>query len=235
MANPALLSQMESNQEEAQGSPLGDTLTKGVGILGDFVHSNPALLLGLGASLLRGEGIGVALSQGAKAQTVANQSDYDRQAAAQTKALEDAKFALETKRVNSAAEVAQQNLEVARENAVSSRITAEKSGGPKATTAATKNDIAYAETFLKGSDVYKNMDADNKEKYINFVASGMRHIMAQNPGTSQKDAVKQSNEKVIASDVLSKPGLLYGVNTSIGQKPDDSGIRTFNIETGSLN
>ena len=235
MANPALLSQMESNQEEAQGSPLGDTLTKGVGILGDFVHSNPALLLGLGASLLRGEGIGRAITQGATAQTAANQSEYDRQTAAQTKALEDAKFALETKRVNSAAEVAQQNLEVARENAVSRRITAEKSGGPKATTAATKNDIAYAETFLKGSDVYKNMDADNKEKYVNFVASGMRHIMAQNPGTSQKDAVKQSNEKVIASDVLSKPGLLYGVNTSIGQKQDDSGIRKFNLETGSLN
>ena len=234
MANPALLSQMESNQEQAQGAPLGDALTKGVGILGDFVHKNPALLLGLGASLLRGEGIGMALSQGATAQTAANQSEYDRRIAAQTKALEDAKFALETKRVTSAMDVAKQNLEIAREDSVSKRITALKSSA-KPTTSVTKADLTFVETYLKDSDVYKNMGSVDKEKYISYVAAGMRNIMKQKPGTGQIAAVKQANENVVASDVITEPGVIYGVNTSIGQKQDDSGIRKFNPETNSLN
>ena len=232
--NPALLSQMESNQEKTQGSPLGDTLTKGVGILGDFVHKNPALLLGLGASLLRGEGIGRAITQGATAQTAANQSEHDRNVAAQTKALEDAKFALDTKRVTSAMDVAQQNLEIAREDSVSKRITALKSSA-KPTTSVTKADLTFVETYLKDSDVYKNMGAVDKEKYISHVAAGMRNIMKQTPGTGQIAAAKQSNENVIASNVMAKPGILYGTNYSMGQPQDDSGIRKFNPETNSLN
>ena len=221
--NPALLSQMESNQEQTQGSPLGDALTKGVGILGDFVHSNPALLLGLGASLFSGEGIGRALSQGAKAQTAANQSAYDRQIAAQTKALEDAKFALDTKRVTSAMDVAQQNLEISREASLSKRITALKSSA-KPTTSVTKADLTFVKTHVENTDVYKDMKADDKENYINYVAAGMRNIMKQKPGTGQIAAIKQATENVKDMYVLTEPSSVLGIETwgtttSLGKKP----------------
>ena len=101
--NPYILAPLQEEKEKSIGAPLGNILTKGAGILGKFggfAQRNPALLLGLGSSLLSGKGFGPSLADAGKAQATANKYLTDQEAAKQAAHLARLKYLNEVRKTD---------------------------------------------------------------------------------------------------------------------------------------
>ena len=98
--NPRILAPLQEEKEKSIGAPLGNILTKGAGILGKFAQRNPALLLGLGSSLLSGKGFGPSLADAGKAQATANKYITDQEAAKQAAYLARLKYLNEVRKTD---------------------------------------------------------------------------------------------------------------------------------------
>ena len=101
--NPRILAPFQEKKEKSIGAPLGNILTKGAGILGKFggfAQRNPALLLGLGSSLLSGKGFGPSLADAGKAQATANKYITDQEAAKQAAYLARLKYLNEVRKTD---------------------------------------------------------------------------------------------------------------------------------------
>ena len=98
--NPYILAPLQAKKEKSIGAPLGNILTKGAGILGKFAQRNPALLLGLGSSLLSGKGFGPSLADAGKAQATANKYITDQEAAKQAAHLARLKYLNEVRKTD---------------------------------------------------------------------------------------------------------------------------------------
>ena len=96
----AALDAQKAKKEKSIGAPLGNILTKGAGILGKFAQRNPALLLGLGSSLLSGKGFGPSLADAGKAQATANKYITDQEAAKQAAYLARLKYLNEVRKTD---------------------------------------------------------------------------------------------------------------------------------------
>jgi len=196
--NPRILAPFQEKKEKSIGAPLGNILTKGAGILGKFggfAQRNPALLLGLGSSLLSGKGFGPSLADAGKAQATANKYLTDQEAAKQAAHLARLKYLNEVRKTD-----------IDEYRADTDRLTALNPSPGKPNTIK-QSDLNAAAIYLTHRGSINNLrfpeDFKNPDKRIlaQVLALNMRELM-DIERLSQKDALAK------AFDIVEKKGIV---------------------------
>jgi len=205
--NPYILAPLQEEKEKSIGAPLGNILTKGAGILGKFggfAQRNPALLLGLGSSLLSGKGFGPSLADAGKAQATANKYLTDQEAAKQAAHLARLKYLNEVRKTD-----------IDEYRADTDRLTALNPSPGKPNTIK-QGDLNAAAIYLTHRGSINNLrfpeDFKDPDKHIlaQVLALNMRELM-DIERLSQKDALAKAFDIVQNKGIVGKGGGLSSV------------------------